>query len=116
MANPYLARELATHSWILAAIALTLCVLARNLPNVKPGAKAMGAAGACSIAANAFRQTLRPESVIHPFMFASTVPPLCMVVIAIIMLFRPDENRYVWLASYVSVVASVLTVIGVLIR
>lgn len=116
MEHPDLARELAIHSWIMAAIALTLVALARNLPDVKPGAKPMGFTAAAFMTANSLRQTLRPEPVIHPFMFASTVPPLCMAAIGVITLFRPDENRYVWLVSYVSVAASALSVIGVLIR
>ena len=116
MEHPFLARELAIQSWFLAAIALTLFVLVRNLPNVKPGAKAMALTGAGFIAANALRQSLMWPPGVFPLMWMTQVPPVCMIVIGIITLLRPDENRYVWLTSYVSLAASALTVIGVLIR
>lgn len=100
----------------MAAIALTLLVTVRNLPNVKPGAKAMALTGAGFIAANAVCQSLMSPPGVFPLMWMTQFPPLCMIVIGVIMLLRPDGNRYVRLTSYVSLAASALTVIGVLIR
>ena len=116
MEHPLLAREMAINSWLMALITAALFAVVRRMPTVKPGAKAMGLLATASITASALRESLMSTPGVYPLMGASLVPPLCAVVIGVIMLFRPGENRYVWLTSYVSVAASALTVIGVLIR